>query len=138
MNTTRILIADGRPKIRFALGALLKRQPAMEVAGEAGDVECLDRQIETLHPDVVLLDWWFKGRTTAALVPALKGRCPNLYVIVLSGRPEARRAALSAGADAFVSKIEPPGKLLAAIRLVQRAQAALPSLEERLQGTCVS
>jgi DNA-binding NarL/FixJ family response regulator len=110
----------------------------MEVVGEAEDAERLDRQIETLHPDVVLLDWWFKGRTTAALVAALKGRCPSLQVIVLSGRPEVRRAALSAGADAFISKIEPPGKLLVAIRSVQRAQAALPSLEQRLQGTCMS
>jgi DNA-binding NarL/FixJ family response regulator len=137
MNTTRILIADGRPRTRFALGALLKRQPAMEVVGEAEDVECLERQIEMLHPDVVLLDWWFEGRATAALVAALKERCPDLHVIVLSGRPEVRRAALSAGADAFVSKIDPPVRLLTSMRSVQRAQAALPSLEQRLQGTGV-
>jgi DNA-binding NarL/FixJ family response regulator len=37
-------------------------------------------------------------------------------VIALSGRSEARLAALSAGADAFVSKGDPPERLLAAIR----------------------
>jgi DNA-binding NarL/FixJ family response regulator len=138
MNKTRILIADRRPRIRFALGALLKRQPAIKVVGEAEDAETLSRQIETLHPDVVLLDWWFKGQTTAALVPALKEYCPNLCVIVLSGRPETRRVALGAGADDFVSKIDPPDKLLAAIPSVQPLRAALPPLERHLQGMCAS
>jgi hypothetical protein len=36
-------------------------------------------------------------------------------VIVLSGRVLARKAALAAGADAFVSKGDPPERLLAAI-----------------------
>jgi len=39
----------------------------------------------------------------------------DLAVIVLSGRPEARPAALSAGADAFISKTNLPEELLAAI-----------------------
>jgi CheY-like chemotaxis protein len=38
-----------------------------------------------------------------------------LPVIALSGRHEARRAALAAGANAFVSKTDPPETLLAAI-----------------------
>jgi CheY-like chemotaxis protein len=36
-------------------------------------------------------------------------------VIALSGRPEARQAALLAGADSFVSKADPPDRLLVAI-----------------------
>jgi DNA-binding NarL/FixJ family response regulator len=40
---------------------------------------------------------------------------PNLLVVVLSGRPEVRREALAAGADAFVSKVDPPERLLAAL-----------------------
>ena len=39
-----------------------------------------------------------------------------LRVIALSGRPEARQAALEAGASAFVSKGDPPEFLLEAIR----------------------
>jgi len=37
-------------------------------------------------------------------------------VITLSGRQETRIAALAAGADAFVSKEDPPERLLAAVR----------------------
>jgi DNA-binding NarL/FixJ family response regulator len=42
-------------------------------------------------------------------------------VIVLSGRPEARQAVLDAGADAFVSKVEPPERLLAAIAAAEHS-----------------
>ena len=45
----------------------------------------------------------------------LRGIRPDLPVIALSGWPEARRASLDAGADAFVSKGDPPEQLLAAI-----------------------
>jgi DNA-binding NarL/FixJ family response regulator len=38
-----------------------------------------------------------------------------IYVIALSSRPEVRDSALAAGADAFVSKIDSPERLLEAI-----------------------
>jgi DNA-binding NarL/FixJ family response regulator len=37
-------------------------------------------------------------------------------MIVMSGQPEVRRAALAAGADAFISKTDPPDQLLAALK----------------------
>jgi DNA-binding NarL/FixJ family response regulator len=49
------------------------------------------------------------------LLSALRRVCPNSFVIVLSGRMEVRRAALAAGADAFVYKCDPPERLLEAI-----------------------
>jgi hypothetical protein len=39
-------------------------------------------------------------------------------VIALSGRPEAQKAALDAGADFFVSKGESPERLLDVLRMV--------------------
>jgi DNA-binding NarL/FixJ family response regulator len=50
------------------------------------------------------------------LLSALRAVRPDLPVIVLSGRSEMRRAALGAGSDAFVSKCDPPERLLAAIQ----------------------
>jgi DNA-binding NarL/FixJ family response regulator len=133
-NSTHIVIADGRPRVRFALRTLLGRQAGLDIVGEAQDAEDLLAQIEGNCPDVVLLDWRLEGLETADLLAALHWRCPGLYVIVLSGRPEARRMALDAGADVFVSKIDPPDRLLAAIRSVQRVDAALNVLAASLQG----
>ena len=112
----RILIADDWPNVQIGLRVLLEQQPGFEVVGEVLDAEQVLAQLETACPDLVLLGWELPGLVGVDLLPALRRVCPNLYVIALSGRSEARRAALSAGADAFVSKMDPPERLLAAIR----------------------
>jgi DNA-binding NarL/FixJ family response regulator len=106
----RILLADDQPRIRFALRVLLERQPGLKVVGEASDAEDLLAQTGMLLCDVVLLGWELPGLAAVGSVTNLRKMCPDL-----SGRPEARRAALAAGVDAFVSKIDPPDRLLAAI-----------------------
>ncbi len=111
----RILLADHRPKVRFALRVLLTQRPGLEIAAEAVDAEDLLVQIESVCPDLVLLDWKLPGLPVTGLLLALRKTCPKACVIILSGRPEVRRAALDAGADAFVSKVDPPERLLAVI-----------------------
>jgi DNA-binding NarL/FixJ family response regulator len=108
----------------------------LEIAGEAVDAEELIAEVETTCPDLVLLDWRLRGRAVTDLLHTLRRMCPDLYVIVLSGRPEERQMALAAGADAFVSKVDPPESLLAAIRSVQRVEAALTSLVAQTLGVC--
>jgi len=111
----RILLSDDQTQVRFALRMLLERQPGVEIVGEtvaAG--ELLDRAKATC-PDVVLVSWELPGLGERDSLSALRQGCPDLIVIALSGRPEARRAALEAGADAFVSKTDPPERLLALI-----------------------
>jgi DNA-binding NarL/FixJ family response regulator len=111
----RILLADHQPKVRFGLRVLLKRQPGLEVIGEAANAEDLLAQIETDCPDLVLLGWSLPGLAKLDLPSALHRVCPEMCVIILSGRAEARPAALAAGADVFVYKCDPPERLLAAI-----------------------
>lgn len=111
----RILIADPQPKVRFALRVLLEHQPGLEVMGEAGDAEGLMDQIKSACPDAVLLGWELSGIPLERLMHELREACPQLVVIALSGRLEAKRAAAALGADAFVSKSNPPEQLLAAI-----------------------
>jgi DNA-binding NarL/FixJ family response regulator len=112
----RILLADDQPKVRFALRTLLERQPGFEVVGEARSGRDLREQISPTRPDLVLLDWELPGERALDTLSNLRTMYPNLRVIALSGRSEARQAALKAGVDAFVSKSDPPEHLLAAIR----------------------
>lgn len=112
----RILLADDQPKVRFALRTLLERQQGLEVVGEARSGPDLNGQIEPTRPDLVLLDWELPGASALDTLSRLRTMYPALRVVALSGRPEARQAALRAGVDAFVSKSDPPERLLAAIR----------------------
>ena len=113
----RVLLADDRPTTRFALRLLLERQPGIQVVGEAADAEELLVRAIATFPDVVLLDWELPNLSIdGSSLSALRRVCPHLCVIALSGRPETRTKALAAGADAFVSKADPPERLLAAVR----------------------
>ena len=111
----RILLADDHKRVRFALRVLLERQPGFEVTGEAINAEELVVQMNANRPDLVLLGWELPGLEAVGLLSALRKTGSSPLVIALSGRTEARRAALAAGADAFVSKADSPERLLAVI-----------------------
>jgi two-component system nitrate/nitrite response regulator NarL len=115
MQSMRIVLADGQSNVRFALRALLERQPEVQVVDEAADLGELLSRIGDTCPDLLVLDWRLRGAAQADVLSILRQLCPGLAVIALSGRPEDRRAALVAGVDAYVCKTEPPEKLLAAI-----------------------
>ena len=110
-----VLIAEDRSRVRSALRLLLEQEPGIQVLGEAVDTTGLLDWVKAACPNLVLLDWELPGLGVARLLPALRELCPGLAVIALSGRAEARRAALDAGVDAFVSKGDPPERLLAAV-----------------------
>ena len=102
---------------------VLEQELGLSVAGEASEVEGLLAQAETIQPNLVLLDWELPGRPVDSstdlrrgLLAVLRTSCPHLKVIALSGRPEARQAALAAGADAFVLKGDNPEQLITTIR----------------------
>jgi DNA-binding NarL/FixJ family response regulator len=118
---TRILLADDDLRVRSALRTLLQQEPGQIVLRESSDVTSLAIQIQEFQPDLVLLDWELPGRPAAAVLLAWHSLARHPKVIVLSRRPESETSAMAAGADAFVSKGEPPERLLRAFReLVQK------------------
>ena len=84
------------------------------------DTRALLASLEADCPDLLLLGWELPGPAGADLLSAVRRTCPNLIVIALSGRAGARAAALSAGANGFASKVDPPERLLAIIRSIER------------------
>jgi DNA-binding NarL/FixJ family response regulator len=126
----RILLADNRVKVRFALSALLTQRSHLQIVGEAVDAVDLLEQVSANCPDIVLLDWRIATQVTDDLIAAVKGSCPHSQVIVLSGRPEAKGAALTAGADYFVSKAEPPERLLETLACCSCGEPEIAVLSE--------
>jgi DNA-binding NarL/FixJ family response regulator len=108
----RVLLADDEARVRSALRLLLEQKTELNVVGECASGEALPAQIASGCPDLLLLDWELPRLQDIGAVSALHAACPDLIVIALSGRPEARKAALAAGADTFVSKGDPPDRLL--------------------------
>ncbi len=122
-----ILVADDEPKARLGLRLLLERESGLKIVGEAAEAASLLVEMQAGRPDLLLLDWELPGlwQTNPGGVPpdvghrqvqALRDLSPRLKVIALSGRPEARQLALAAGVDGFMSKCDPPERLLITLR----------------------
>ena len=116
----RILLADDEPNVRSALRLLLEQEAGLTVVAEVENSKGLVSQLEADCPDLLLLDWELPGGKGGELIPALREKCPELVIIALSSRPEARRAALNAGADDFLSKGGSPLEVLATVNKYQR------------------
>ena len=114
---TRIYLADAEPKERSALRLLLL-DLKMEVVGEAGDWATTLAQAPTSHSDMLLIDWDLLPSTPTAALEKLRNICPAALVIVLISHLDARQqAALSIGADVFVSKADMPERLAERLRI---------------------
>lgn len=111
----RILIADSKTRVRFALRVALERQADSKTIGEAGDADDLIAQVRAICPDLAIIAWELPGMPIPDLIGLLHGRCGKTRVIILSGRAETRTAALAAGADEFVCMCDSPDELSSAV-----------------------
>ena len=129
---TRVYLADSQFPIRLALRLTLQ-DLRMQVVGEAADWATTLTEVAQTQPDMLLIEW--------ALIPThsslleVRALCPQAVVIVLISHLDAReQAALSAGADSFISKGDSPD------RVADRLRAAALSFQARttLSGTPAS
>jgi DNA-binding NarL/FixJ family response regulator len=117
----RVFLANRELAVRSALEIALDREFGAVVVGEASGTQGLVEWVRAADPDLVLVDWELPTVPVAYLLPALRsttngGGGQRPFIVVLSVQPDVEDAALAAGADAFVSKTDPPARLLAALR----------------------
>jgi len=114
---TRIYLADSKTEERSALRQLLL-DLKMEVVGEAADWSTALAQAPISRTDMLLIDWDLLPNSPTAALEELRRACPAALVIILISHLDARhQAALSAGADAFISKGETPERVAERLRL---------------------
>jgi DNA-binding NarL/FixJ family response regulator len=115
---TRVYLADSQPEERSALRLLLLDLD-MEVVGEAADWATALAQAPVSRTDMLLVDWDLLPSAPTAALEKLRQACPAALVIILISHLDARQqAALSAGADAFISKGEMPERVAERLRAV--------------------
>jgi DNA-binding NarL/FixJ family response regulator len=115
-SPVRVLVVDDNPRARHGLRALLSTQADFEWIGEANDGKhAIDIVAET-KPDVVLMDVHMQEMNGLEAASIIKKRYPEIRVVILTMYASYLEEASLCGADAFISKSDPPEKLLASIR----------------------
>lgn len=119
---TRVYIADSKPDIRSAF-RLLMRDLQMDVVGESSDWVTTLANAPATGLDMLLVDLDLLPHSIPnTALDDLRKRCPTAMVIVLiSGLDARKQAALLSGADAFISKAEPPDRVVDRLRSVGAA-----------------
>jgi len=127
-SKTKVLIVDDHPIVRQGLVRLIELQTDLCVCGEAANAPEALRAIETLKPDVAVVDLSLdKGLSGIELIKDIKTRFSKLPVLVLSMYDEnvfAERT-LRAGAKGYVMKEEASETMLTAIRRVANGKIYL-------------
>jgi DNA-binding NarL/FixJ family response regulator len=131
----RILIADDQELVRTGFRVVLDAEPDLEVVGEAADgLDALDA-VETLKPDVVLMDIRMPnldGIEATRRIAAADG-APRVLILTTFDLDDYVYEALCAGASGFLLKDARADELRQAIRMVAAGDALLsPSITRRL------
>lgn len=118
----RILIADDHAVVRAGLRGLLAADPEIEVVGEAEDGAAALRLVESLAPDLVLLDISMPPENGIETTVRLKAAHPKLVVLILTMHEDEvlLHQALRAGAAGYVIKRAEAAEILQAIQVALR------------------
>ena len=131
----RVLIADDQILTRQGLKSVFQLESDVVIVGEAETgSEALEKAI-SLRPDVVLMDLMGPGEGGIDTTRAIRQRCPETQVLVLTSYADHRllRKSAEAGAVGYVLKDIPPADLVDGIRAVHTGKTAVnPVLCRRL------
>ena len=112
----RVLVADDDARVRAAFGQTIALEDGLLVVAQAASAAAALMLAEHTSPSVALVDLLIPDEATGLALVTSLSRGPDCAVVAMSVRGGLRRAALAAGAVAFVEKGGDIDGILAAIR----------------------
>jgi two-component system, NarL family, response regulator NreC len=122
----RIVLADDHVLVRQGLKSLLERE-GFQVVAEASDGQEAVRHVESLEPDIAVMDISMPTLNGLNAAREIRRSSPRTKTILLTQHDEGQyiREALEAGVKGYVLKNQVASDLLLAIRQVSRGQVYL-------------
>ena len=120
----RIIIADDHSLIRQGIKSIIAQDPDMEVVAEATDGEELLQLLETLCPDMVILDISMPRMNGIEALSRMHERFQDIRILILTMHSNSQYFyhAISVGAHGYLLKDDSDSELLTAIRIVQQGR----------------
>ena len=131
----RLLLVDDQELVCQGLKAMLNLEADLEVVGVANNGQVAVKQVETLQPDVVLMDIRMPVMDGREATRIICEKFPNTKILVVSTFDEDDYIthSIKAGAKGYLLKDMPVEELAQAIRLVYRGYSQMgPGLMEKM------
>jgi DNA-binding NarL/FixJ family response regulator len=123
----KVLLADDQTLIRQGIRLLLEIEPDIQVVGQAANgLEAL-QQVESIHPDVVLMDVRMPEMDGVEATRAISARFPDVKVIILTTFEDDETVfeGLKAGARGYLLKDISSEEMAQAVRRVAAGEALI-------------
>jgi two-component system, NarL family, response regulator NreC len=119
--TIRVVLADDHVLVRQSLRSLLERE-GFQVVGEASDGQEALKQVESLHPDIAVMDISMPTMNGLDAARELDRHYPKTKAVLLTQHDEDQYIsdALEAGVKGYVLKSQAANDLIQAIQQVSR------------------
>jgi two-component system response regulator NreC len=133
--TIRLLLVDDHQVVRSGLRMLLSNESDVEIVGEAGTAREALEAVQSLKPNVVLMDIGLPDLSGIDATREIKRTNPQAAVVALTIHEDEEYffKMLEAGASGYVPKRAAPEELLTAIRSAAAGEVYLyPSLAKLL------
>jgi len=125
----RIMIIDDHPVVRAGLENMLSTQPDMDVVASASSGREALALLETITPDVILMDLRMSGMSGLDAIRAINLRPdpPRILVLTSFDAEEDIYQSVGAGAHGYILKDTPQDRLLEAIHLIYAKKRYFPA-----------
>jgi two-component system, NarL family, response regulator DegU len=123
-NKTRVVLADDHARVRAGIRSLIEKTPDIVVVGEAGNgVEAI-KLVESLSPDVLLLDVEMPIMNGNEVAARLKKNSSPVRILALSAHDDSQYilGMLNNGAAGYLMKEEVPEVLVKAVRSIANGE----------------
>jgi len=129
MDHIKILIVDDHPMMRDALQMSLTGEDDLQVIGETSNGVAALKLLETLEPDIILMDLLMPDMDGLETIGRIIKLNPQTKILVLTSMEDEDRvvSAIQAGALGYFPKTAPRQYLLEAIRKVADGIPYMPA-----------
>lgn len=137
MKPIRVVLVEDHAIVRQGLRALLELDEQVEIVGEAADGEQAIGVVESMSPNVVLMDLTLPRLDGFQAIAAIRRRWPGIHVVVLTMHVDDRLMlrALESGAEGYLTKSATCEQVVRTLYAVVSGQTAFDcTLLERLLG----
>ncbi len=123
----RVMLLDDHPIFRHGLTMHLEHEPDLEIVWEGGDPTEALNQLESLNPDILVVDYRLPTMNGSEFVKQAKARYPDLHVLAVSAYQDEDCVLemVRAGSIGYVLKDSEPDELVRAVRAAGRGESFL-------------